>query len=519
MDSFRGMVRKEYNSKKGNIITESDLIEGAILPALRNLGFRDNEINLQYDLSPHKRYSRMVDVAVNILDNIVVLIEVKRSKKITQTHKDQLLRYARSLPKKHVLYGILTNGVDTRIYDLITDKTVKSLPERSEIFQKIALSHILLKLLNNLRSEGYDPITSFEILNRLLLIKFVEEQSKQNRLTLDMYRKYKKDGIDLLSILYKNTKERYPYILDNDEIKLGAYTVEKILADLEDIKLSKVDIGRHFENVTKDIMKEGNSEFYTPREIIDFMVALTNPESKEKILDPACGTGGFLVGVVNKLLSKGNKKKVLIKKEMEENIYGVEIAARISRICQLNLLFHGIAPHNIFCQNALVKLLDLYENHFDLILTNPPFGGTVYDMNLLAKYQLSRVGGRLRSKQSIEVLFLELCLRLLKPGGRVAIVVPDSILINEALGYVRECIKKISVINAVISLPQQTFKWTGTKTSILYLQKKKRDKEYGDYPIFMSVVEHVGYDAVGRKDSNDLKDIIKEYKKFRRNMK
>jgi len=154
-------------------------------------------------------------------------------------------------------------------------------------------------------------------------------------------------------------------------------------------------------------------------------------------------------------------------------------------------------------------------------LTNPPFGATVKSTEkpYLGKYEL----GENKKNQKTEILFIERCLVFLKAGtGKMAIVLPDGILSNSSLQYVRDFLMEHTQIEAVVSLPQITFSHfgAGVKSSLVFIRKKRKDEEVGNYPIFMAIADHIGYDATGRKDPiNDLDRILVEYRKYEKNKK
>jgi type I restriction enzyme M protein len=198
---------------------------------------------------------------------------------------------------------------------------------------------------------------------------------------------------------------------------------------------------------------------------------------------------------------------------------GIDFNPILVRAAQMNLVMHGDGSTNVYHANSLlppgewtgevaehVKL-----NSFDIILTNPPFGSKIPidDPHILAQFELSTFemeNGARRASMPPEQLFIERCLQLLKPGGRLAIVLPDSILSNPGLAFIRRWILKRARIIASIDLPQVTFEpYTGTQTSVLLLQKKTREEmlieqETGkprDYEIFMTTPEAVGHDRRG----------------------
>ena len=171
---------------------------------------------------------------------------------------------------------------------------------------------------------------------------------------------------------------------------------------------------------------------------------------------------------------------------------------------------------------AQVKIADCYfkKNQFDILLTNPPFGAVVKstEKDYLEKYEL----GKGKQNQKTEILFIERCLDFLKPNGKMAIVLPDGILSNSSLQYVRDFLMEKSQILAVVSLPQIAFTHfgAGVKSSLMFVRKKKENERAGNYPIFMAIAEHIGYDATGRKDQiNDLNTILEEYRKFEKSPK
>jgi type I restriction enzyme M protein len=159
------------------------------------------------------------------------------------------------------------------------------------------------------------------------------------------------------------------------------------------------------------------------------------------------------------------------------------------------------------------------KDHFDLILTNPPFGAIVKntEKDYLEKYEL----GKGKKNQKTEIMFIERCINFLKPKtGKIAIVLPDGILTNSSLQYVRDLIMDKCQILAIVSMPQFAFSHfgAGVKSSLLFLRRKGENEKLKDYPIFMSIAEHIGYDATGKDDPiNELDLAFSEYQKFIKN--
>ncbi|MCL0106803.1 N-6 DNA methylase, partial [Peptococcaceae bacterium] len=199
-----------------------------------------------------------------------------------------------------------------------------------------------------------------------------------------------------------------------------------------------------------------------------------------------------------------------------KQIFGIEINDRIARIAMMDMIIHEDGHSNIECNNALLdfdkfdKVRDIRPNKYSIVFTNPPFGAIVKDKIILNKFEL----GKGRKSQKTEILFIERCLELLKEGGKLGIVIPDSILTNSTLQYVREYILKNSKIVAIISLPQHAFSpsGAGVKASLLFLEKGKTQTK--NYKVFMAVAKHIGFDSTRREDSNDLPDILLDWRSY-----
>ena len=262
------------------------------------------------------------------------------------------------------------------------------------------------------------------------------------------------------------------------------------------------------------------------------MVSILDPDEHDLIIDPACGSGGFLLYSLELIRKKigqrytGDQRTIdRISWDFAHNqIFGIEINDRIARIAMMDMVIHDDGHSNIESHDALDdyehfdKRKDIRSAKYTMVLTNPPFGAIVKDERILKNFELGRKKGRQRT----EILFIERCLDLLKADGKLGIVIPDGILTNSSLKYVRNFIRKKARILAVVSLPQKTFvpAGSGVKASLLFLQKHgKHAKPSEEYYIFMAEAENVGYDSTGRPDKNDLPLILKEYRKFLKNPK
>lgn len=214
-----------------------------------------------------------------------------------------------------------------------------------------------------------------------------------------------------------------------------------------------------------------NGQFRTPRHIIELMVGLTAPTVKDTICDPASGTCGFLIGASQYLLK--NNPNILVNEKSRDHFnntmfYGYDFDSTMLRIGSMNMLLHGVENPEINYRDSLSQDYEIDEEKFSLILANPPFKGSL-DYDNTSKALLSIVDTR-----KTELLFMALFLKLLKPGGRAAVIVPDGVLFNgnDAYKKIRTTLINEQKLDAVISLPSGVFKpYAGVSTAILLFTK------------------------------------------------
>jgi type I restriction enzyme M protein len=271
-----------------------------------------------------------------------------------------------------------------------------------------------------------------------------------------------------------------------------------------DISGSPVDIkGRAFQNVLIPAIRSGMGQYFTPKQVISFIVQSMKPKISDLIMDPFCGSGHFLT----ESLDYVREKCGLLDKKFHEfaftRLHGIEKSDRMVRVAMTDMRLHGDGHSNIRCVDSLLPFdnyPDLHPGSFDIVMTNPPFGS---DLSTEAQAQLGpfEIGHGRRSALPLEVVGLERCIQLLRPGGRLAIVLPDSILGNRGTTFVRTWLWEKIKLRGIISLPIETFTPFGAniKTSVLIMRKLEHGEDLDfDYPVFMAEVENVGHDASGR---------------------
>jgi type I restriction enzyme M protein len=266
---------------------------------------------------------------------------------------------------------------------------------------------------------------------------------------------------------------------------------------------------------------------FTPKNVVDFMVEIINPTLSETIIDPACGTSGFLVSAlrhikkeIDDMFNKGDitQPEKEFNKYSKEKLYGTDIDKTVIQLAKANMLMNGDGHTNLLVHDGLYDdpnnkiIQDVVKKNggFDIILTNPPFGSI--KMNPEESYHYT-LGGDGKSQMN-QILFIERSINLLRNGGKLAIVLPDGILSNSSLKYVRDFIMERMILKAVISLPVVTFKPYGAnvKTSIVFLQKKKyANEEQKD--VIMAEVSNIGNTVTGKPEKEkDLPKIVEDIK-------
>ena len=282
----------------------------------------------------------------------------------------------------------------------------------------------------------------------------------------------------------------------------------------------------------------GLGQYFTPRAIVNFMVDLVDPTIGERVIDPSCGSGGFLIRVYDIGSEKirlsdfsAREKKRRLAELSNQSLVGIDWEQRAARTCKMNMILHGDGHAGVYQANALdieevVRKVEerrrfypdaptIEEGSFDVVLTNPPFGAHDDIPRIVQHYELGK-----GKRQKRETLLLERQIRLLRPGGRIAVVIPEGILSNKSGDrHLREYILRECVVKAVIRLPQNAFKMSGGAacTSVLYAVKKNpedpRARAQGD--VFFARAEYIGVAPSGKPiPENDLLAIREQYRRF-----
>lgn len=423
-------------------------------------------------------------------------------------------------------------------------KFVKGNPEKE---LKIASREDLIKALEKCHDTVWQggklaPTAAFDEVSKLLFCKLRDEKYKPRNEIYD----FQIGTNETADEVYKRINKIYQKAKIEDEdvfrenIRLEPRIVYAVVEHLQELAINKIDLdskGIAFERFMQDFFRGKMGQFFTPRPIVEFAVKMMDPNFDQKVIDPACGSGGFLLHALDHIRNKAESNydhaeaNHLWHEFAIRKLYGIEINDQIARVCKMNMIIHDDGHTNVISADSLEDFnfiqhikQDFEPGKFDLLLTNPPFGATVKstEKDYLKNYDLGKNNGRERTNQKTEILFIERCVQFVKPGtGKIAIVLPDGILTNSSLQYVRDFIMDYTQILAVVSLPQTAFTHfgAGVKSSLVFLRRKSRDEILDNYPIFMAIADYIGYDATGRDISqNDLPEILKSYRKFEKEL-
>ena len=340
--------------------------------------------------------------------------------------------------------------------------------------------------------------------------------------------------------LFRDAIEEWPGVFpEGTTFELSDSHLAVCVSSLQDVKLFNSNllvVDEAFEYLVNKSAKGEKGQYFTPRHVIDMCVQMLNPKRGEYMIDTASGSCGFPVHTIFKLTGR-----LFTNEEIPENdkqdvlrIFGIDFDEKTVRVARTLNLIAGDGETNVLHLNTLdydrwsertedVRWRDTYgsgfrrmerlrgaagENkrfNFDILMANPPFAGEIKESRILHQYELALRNGKARSSAGRDILFIERNLDFLKPGGRMAIVLPQGRFNNTSDRYIRDFIAERARILAVVGLHSNTFKpHTGTKTSVLLLQKWNDDPGKGpvcprveDYPIFMAASEKGGKDNSG----------------------
>jgi type I restriction enzyme M protein len=509
--------------------------------------------------------------------------------------------YARAMQAEFL---VLHNQKETRFFRLIPGAPgerveIVGIPKASELndarrleeirkttktFTRDEFQRLLLECHNILRdNHKMDPGAAFDEISKILFIKMASERMGRSEVfTTDRLREIAQvnlleaDDPAILGRLFDVTRRYYQgdkLFGETETLKISLATFKRIVGLLERFNLSDTgeDIkGIAFEKFLGQTFRGELGQFFTPRPIVEFMVAMLDPQEGEAVCDPAAGTGGFLIKVFEHLrtrvehdvqvgkaaaraqleaemgasgmespefVARLDEVQAVFNAELDvsktgsrlhriahDSIFGVDAEARAARTAKMNMIMHGDGHGGIHYHDGLLDTNGVFAERFDVVITNPPFGSTVGNDQIVGTTEQTRVetdpyvlranfdrygapwadahaameaaanarrpilelfdigrdpigapvgAAAVRNARSTETLFVERCLRLLRPGGRLGIVLPDGVLNNPTLSWLREYVEGRARLLAVVSIPHEVFASAKAtvKTSLVFLRK------------------------------------------------
>ena len=338
---------------------------------------------------------------------------------------------------------------------------------------------------------------------------------------------------------FNEAKIRYPDVLtEDDHISLDPKSLAYVVSELQDYSLMTAQrdvVGDAFEVFIHRALKGGQGQYFTPKNVVKCAVQILDPSGQDRIIDPACGSGGFLIEGLKYLHAKieaegaqYNWPEEMIQEEKiakaNINFCGIEKDSFLSKVVKAYMILMGDGKSGIFCEDSLNPPTEwgiatqnrIKMDSFNILLANPPFGAKIpvkgvrklsqfplgYKWKFNKKKNLWEQTSKVLDSEAPQILFLDRCLDLVCEGGKLAIVLPDGVLSNPTDGYIVQHLLTRSEIIGLIDLPMSTFlPYTPTKTHLLFLRKTSNPRK--DYEFFMSYAKTCGHDKRGREIKKD----------------
>lgn len=535
---------------------------------VKEYGYSKDQIGIEFMIKKGSQKIGPADIVVfredkKTFDNIYILIETKRKER--RDGIDQLKSYSISPSQE---FAVWFNGKEIVYFQKLPKapyfREIPDIPKKGETLEDVGLYQKKdLKPATELKSvfetchnyiyanEGLLKEKVFNEVLKLIFIKMVDEKSMSPKCefrTTDKEMEEIEEGkknvfLTRISGLFDRVKMEYGDVFDqNEKINLRPVSIAFVVSQLQKYTLidTPIDVkGTAFQTFVYAHERGERGEFFTPYPILELATKMLNPNDNESILDPACGSGGFLVRSMIHVWKKIDKSRADLRDSTRLDmkiryahtyLRGIDINPDLAKVSKMHMILYDDGHTGIFAANSLdsferinnsalkARAGEIKRESFKIIMTNPPFGtkGKVTDKTILEQYELGHKwkkdkktrewvrNNELRDGQVPDILFIERCLHFLKDDGRMVIVLPDGDLNNTTLEYIRAFLRKRAVVFAVVSLPRETFipHGAGTKASLIFLrkfEKKKLDEVVKrDPPIFMAICTKIGYDIRGK---------------------
>ncbi len=483
-------------------------------------------------------------------ENIYIIVECKKNnRKDGQTQLEDYLRLSKAK------IGVWFNG-EERLFirkiekqGTVTFKAIPNIPRYTERLEdlgkfkrkdlinatnlKIIFKTIRKYLAGNFTGATRDEELAKELINLIFCKIYDEKFTKLDekvsfRVGIDEQPNVVKARIDKI---FANVKQKYPEIIEvSDTINLDDEAIVYVVGELQNYCLIEADrdvIADAFETFISDALKGGKGQFFTPRNIVKLLVEITNPQPNEQVIDPACGSGGFLIeslrhqwNVLEQQAKEYGWSDLALNEEKMavaiKNIKGIEKDRFLSKVTKAYMVLMGDGKGGIFCDDSLEKADNWNEDtkrnvklgQFDVLLANPPFGKEIkvtgqeklrqYDLAYKWKKQSDVFikTDKLKKEDAPQILFVERSLQLLKEGGRMVIILPETYFHAPKSGYVLQYMTKGNNIKWLVDLPHNTFRpYNNAKCVAVVIEKNKPQQS----KINLAVIEEMGHDHQGKE--------------------
>jgi len=563
IDSEFKSVSYRVQNKKYRLSDPEEIVRtGAYVSLVLDYGYPAEQIDVEFPV-PHRVPSLTADIVVfrdKARKSPLIVVETKReeaSKGELDQAVEQGFGYANSLGAEFMW---MTSGIRNDYFKVAGFGGMERLENRQpdiprfgktesaaykyskggidgfelEIVQEKELTRKFKQAHDALWAGGKrNPAEAFDELDKLIFCKIWDERAPRKPGAPYDFQVFKSDkGNDLkqrIQAIYEQGRAKDKEVFQ-DDIRLSNTELQTVVGYLADTNLSETDLdskGRAFETFMTGFFRGEFGQYFTPRNIVKFIVDALPITHESAVIDTSCGSGGFLLHALDKVrraadqmaddgyFKRDDRQHWKYWHDFAENkLFGIEISEGIARTAKMNMIIHDDGHTNVISHDGLESIdamrlatgnQGFIPETFDYIITNPPFGSKVKlsEKSYLQNYDLGRkdidwidakmnnvrviqkkVGNtdevirltftdKHRDQQTTEVLFIEQCHRFLKPGGYMAMVIPDSILTNSTMQYVRTWIEEHWRIVSVVSLPQFAFaaNGAGVKSSVLFLKK------------------------------------------------
>jgi type I restriction enzyme M protein len=506
-------------------------------------------------------------------DNLFIIVECKKGNR-----KDGLAQLKLYLDMSPAEIGIWFNGHEhVYLRKLVhkdgrrTFQELPNIPRNGQRIEDIGLflrrdlkkpSNLkaIFKDLRNHLAGNVTGITRDEALaQEIINVLFCKIYDEVNTATDEMVRFRSGQGEAAADVrkriltIFDQVKRDYGDVFSqSDAIRLDPASVVYTVGELQNYCIIEADrdaIGDAFEVFIGPALRGTEGQFFTPRNVVRMMIEILDPEPGEMVLDPACGSGGFLIMTLEYVWKKLESRAAEMgwtpvqldrkKREVANRCYrGIDKDSFLAKVTKAYMAIIGDGRGGVFCENSLLPPTDWHDSTsdairlgtFDVVLTNPPFGTKIpiKGAHVLSQFDLGyrwrkdkKTGkiekiSALHKDQPPQILFLERCLQFLKPGGRLGIVLPESVLGNPSYEYVLAWMLERTKLLAVVTMPEALFKTSGKggthcKVCVVF-PKKAKPSAQGDFSIFMADAKWCGHDSRGnptiRKSSNGTDSLL-----------